>query len=1063
MALFPLKRIAQVAENRQTYLRGIQLYNAGRTKDLTASANAFYGEYLTAEVAGDKQERFFVELGFDGTGDLTHYTCTCDGFRFGQGACRHIVCALTDKYYRDVLGVMTPASTLTHAPLRTHAAAKRLMGTYLRKDVDTLSRAGEDLVLSPTVSVVGRRAVISLTVGREKPYVIKDLTAFMNAVERQDTVTYGKNLTFCHRPDAFTPQSRKLLMLVKGELCSPLGQQMTAGRDLPLSDSALDRFFELYEGQTVDCKIGNDKALCRFVKGDPSLQMQVFSEKGGFRFVTDRAIPLSGVKRLYLLQGNTLFGCSSEFTATAGDWLLAAHGEPEGLTVATEDMPRFYSDVVSVVEQYIPLADKTLLSDFAVTPPTVRIYLDHPAADTVTAGVQFCYEENTYPLFSLPRPGDKRDLRTERRIQKLMETFFTGFLPETGEVVFHGEDEMLYRFLTEGLPLLEQTAQVFATDEFKKMRLAPTPKIGVGVQVSGDLLELDIDLSEFDKKELADLLAGLKEHRPFTRLRSGRFVSLDDETLQGLAMLSEEMGLTPGELKSGKVTLPRYRALQIASLMASRPKVSFRQDRVFRQLADTVRDAIRQPYSVPPGLETVLRPYQKEGFRWLKTLDDAGFGGILADDMGLGKTVQMIALIAADTEKKPSLVVCPTSLMVNWQKEFAKFAPEIPTLTVMGDAVTRERLLCDISGYRVLITSYDLLKRDVELYQKYSFRYHILDEAQYIKNQRTQNAKAVKAVQSERRFALTGTPIENKLSELWSIFDFLMPGFLHSYAHFKQQFEIPAVREEDKTVLARLSAIVSPFLLRRLKGEVLTELPPKTEQVLLSTMGEEQRKLYAAFALKAKERIRQEMAAGTFEQRKLSVLTLLMRLRQVCCDPSLCTEDTVIDSCKKEACMELLKTATAAGHRVLLFSQFTSMLEILEKELKKEGISFMTLTGKTPSATRAQMVEDFNNGDCNVFLISLKAGGTGLNLTGADLVIHYDPWWNVAAQNQATDRAHRIGQVNPVQVIRLCVQDTVEQRILELQEKKQQLADAVLENGAKGLTALSAEELLALI
>jgi SNF2 family DNA or RNA helicase len=310
---------------------------------------------------------------------------------------------------------------------------------------------------------------------------------------------------------------------------------------------------------------------------------------------------------------------------------------------------------------------------------------------------------------------------------------------------------------------------------------------------------------------------------------------------------------------------------------------------------------------------------------------------------------------------------------------------------------------------------------------------------------------------------LTGTPIENRLAELWSIFDFLMPGFLQSYAHFKEHFEIPIVRDGDEKKLSRLSKIVGPFLMRRLKAQVLTELPPKTEQILTAEMGDKQRKLYAAYALKAKERIEAEQKAGTFEKRKLSVLTLLMRLRQICCDPALCAEGVKGDSCKREACMELIKTATAGGHRILLFSQFTAMLEILQKELEKEDISFMTLTGKTPAAQRLEMVDEFNNGDCQVFLISLKAGGTGLNLTGADVVIHYDPWWNVAAQNQATDRAYRIGQQNPVQVVRLVTADTVEQRILQLQQAKEHLSDAVLGGSVNSLSSLTAEELLSII
>ena len=1064
MALFSLKKIALAARDRGAYLKGIQLYNAGRVTAFSIDENPFYAEFLTASVHGDKGETFAVEAGFDGGGALTYTSCTCDSFRVGEGACRHIVCALTDKYYRDMLGGMTPLSALTPATVRTGESARRLMRVYPKKDTFSFAEPSAPVTLNAALTVSGGRASVSCTVGREKQYIIKNITDFIRAIQREDTVTYGKGFSFCHRPDAFTPASRKLLRFLQGELHTPAGQIAGIGRELPLSEGGVDRFFQLYQDSTVTVKVGGDVGICAVKKADPKLTVSAQKETGGYRFSTSAVTPFYGVKRLYVIHENTLYGCSSAFSKLAGDWLFAVSGEQNGIAVAEEDMSAFCSGVLSVVQKAIPLEEKGELQSFFIDPPKVRIYLDHPAYDTVTAGVQFCYGEQVYPLFSQIRKGEKRDIRAERQVQKLMETYFSGYLPESGEVVFHGDDETLFRFVTEGVPLLEQAGEVFASEAFKKLRPAPPPDIAVGVQMSGDLLQLDMDVSQYDEKELLELFSHFKEHKTFTRLRSGRFVQLTDETLETLSLLWQETGLTAAQLKSGKVTLPCYRALQLVSLLQSRPKVTFTQDAVFRKLAETLQHAAQMPHPVPSFLDTVLRPYQKEGFRWLKTLDEAGFGGILADDMGLGKTLQMISLIAADQQKDlPSLVVCPTSLILNWVSEFRRFSPDISVLAVMGDAGTRERLLEQVNQHQVVITSYDLLKRDILLYKNLKFRYQILDEAQYIKNQRTQNARAVKAVQSVRRFALTGTPIENRLAELWSIFDFLMPGFLQSYAHFKEHFEIPIVRDGDEKKLSRLSKIVGPFLMRRLKAQVLTELPPKTEQILTAEMGDKQRKLYAAYALKAKERIEAEQKAGTFEKRKLSVLTLLMRLRQICCDPTLCAEGVKGDSCKREACMELIKTATAGGHRILLFSQFTAMLEILQKELEKEDISFMTLTGKTPAAQRLEMVDEFNNGDCQVFLISLKAGGTGLNLTGADVVIHYDPWWNVAAQNQATDRAYRIGQQNPVQVVRLITADTVEQRILQLQQAKEHLSDAVLGGSVNSLSSLTAEELLSII
>lgn len=1066
MALFSLKKIGAVAQNRQAYLRGISLYNAGKVQQLTRVQSDFYAEFVTARVQGEDGDELVAEVGFDAAGEAEWLSCTCERYHEGDGACRHIVAMLTDKYYRDMLGGLTTAATVTRTA-KTDDAVKGLIRSYPARDVATL-RAAEnagDVRLRATLVLSGLRPMVSFTLERGRQYIVKDIAAFMSALQNGETVTYGKELSFFHHPSAFTEDSRAVLAFLTAEATAyeQFNRTALAGRELLLSPGGLDRLIGLVGARPLSVRAGGDARTVIVHKGDPAISIAVDRTEGGYTFKTSPAVPVVGGEGLYVLVGTTLHCCSADFADRAQDWLIAAHHNGGTLTVEETDMPAVCAQVLPAVREVIPLKGEELLERFLPLTPETRVYLHAPEEGSITARVEFAYGETIVPLFTDVRKGERRDTRMERAVRVLIERYFTGFLPETGEVVFHGDEDTVYTFLTEGLPALEALATVFATDEFKRLRPAPPPEVSVGVQVDGDLLNLSVDLSEWDEKELAGLLIRFREQKRFTRLRSGAYVSLTDETVEGLALLAEELDLTPAELKSGKVTLPRYRALQLQSLLRSRPAIRFERDGVFAKLAETLRDAVKQPAAIPDGLDGILRPYQKDGFRWLKALSDAGFGGILADDMGLGKTLQIITLLCAYQGDLPSLVVCPTSLVLNWENEIRRFAPHLTVLPVLGDAAVREALIGTAREYRVVITSYDMLKRDILLYKDIAFYYHILDEAQYIKNQKTQNAKAVKAITSARRFALTGTPMENRLSELWSIYDFLMPGFLYTYARFKNRFELPAVREGDKAALARLSKIVSPFLMRRLKADVLTELPPKTEQVLAAQMDGEQKKLYVALAAQVKDRIDAELAAGTFEKQKLSVLTLLMRLRQLCCDPALCVDQYAGDSCKREACLEILQQATAAGHRVLLFSQFTSMLEILEKDLQQAGISHMVLTGATPAAERVRLVSRFNAGEADVFLISLKAGGTGLNLTGADTVVHFDPWWNVAAESQATDRAHRIGQTREVQVIRLVVKDTVEERILKLQETKQQLADAVLSGGVTSLSSITAEELLSLL
>jgi len=436
---------------------------------------------------------------------------------------------------------------------------------------------------------------------------------------------------------------------------------------------------------------------------------------------------------------------------------------------------------------------------------------------------------------------------------------------------------------------------------------------------------------------------------------------------------------------------------------------------------------------------------------------------------GYGKTIQLLAVVLDYVQNtknpKPTIVVCPSSLSLNWQNEIKKFTPDLSSIVIHGNADERKKQIRSISNYNMVITSYDLLKRDIEIYkeQKYEFQYIIADEAQYIKNNNTQNAKAIKELNAKTRYALTGTPIENSLSELWSIFDFIMPGYLFGYRKFKELYEMPIVRDEDKKAMKKLKMLIEPFILRRIKEEVLTELPDKTITVLNNEMEEEQQKIYLSYMQNAKQEAMNEINSNGFEKSQIKILALLMRLRQICCHPSLFLTDYKGESSKLNQCVEVIKDAVASGHKILLFSSYTAMFPMIEKELKKENIEFCKLTGQTKVGERIKLVDEFNESEnLKVFLISLKAGGTGLNLIGADMVIHYDPWWNLSAENQATDRTYRIGQKKNVQVYKLITKNSIEEKIYELQERKAKLIDNMLSTNETFLNKLSKEEIMEL-
>ena len=643
----------------------------------------------------------------------------------------------------------------------------------------------------------------------------------------------------------------------------------------------------------------------------------------------------------------------------------------------------------------------------------------------------------------------------------------------------------IVRLFDEGLPALKEVGEVFTTPAFDRLIAPKPPSVKVGLSIKGNLVEISPLADEVPPDEVGALLSSYRRRQRFHQLKDGTLVKLSGANLSTLDRLASDLDLSEQQLNSGLIELPGGRAFLLDGELPDDGS-DVVKDASFTEYIDDLKIIDPKSYEVPDSLKHILRPYQVEGFQWLNTLCDKGFGGILADEMGLGKSVQLIALLLSRYQRNtgemgdgslgPSLIVCPASLVYNWGAEFTKFAPSFNAVVVAGTKAERRTAIG--RAFRadeptVLITSYDLLRRDVDDYTANEQRFNVmaLDEAQYIKNHTTKIAKAVKAVAADHRFALTGTPIENRLSELWSIFDFLMPGLLGPYARFRERFELPIVGGEEE-VAARLSAVVGPFLLRRRKADVLTDLPDKLESVVYAPMEGQQLKLYRAHEQRLREELTRQRRERKQRQAKrdagehvssVEVLAELMQLRQLCCDPRLLFEDYRGHGAKLDTIMELVASAMEGGEKALIFSQFTSFLDLIAQRLEEAGIAFYTITGQTPKKDRVELVNEFNGNDVPVFLVSLKAGGTGLNLTGASVVIHADPWWNAAAQQQATDRAHRIGQTRVVSVQKVIAKGTIEERILHLQEEKSKLADQVIGSSGISLASLSADDLMDLL
>ena len=609
-------------------------------------------------------------------------------------------------------------------------------------------------------------------------------------------------------------------------------------------------------------------------------------------------------------------------------------------------------------------------------------------------------------------------------------------------------------FLEDGLPSMQAVGKVYVSDLIKTMSKPRTLSFHIGVGVQGGVLKIEFDSSEVDVKELGQILNSYRRKRRFHKLKSGERIAIHEDQFRELDELLGDLDLSEPSARKQKV--PAYRMYQLQDLDADYLGINF--DEKFQDMFD------RPAASLSPVMTSKLRPYQLAGSEWLLKLRAMGLGGILADDMGLGKSLQMMAYLDAvyaqkgkSKVEKPSLIVVPASLIYNWEAEFKKFGPALNSVLVTGTQAERQAILNGpFDAATVLVTSYDYIRRDIDVYEEMTFDTIILDEAHYIKNQRTKTARAVKELQADYRFALTGTPIENSLAELWSIFDFLMPGYLYPYTRFTENYEKPIVKEQDLGKKNKLQALVSPFILRRLKKDVLTELPDKLEEVYLVGQTEEEHKLYQANLLLAN----QELASqADLKQSTVQILALLTRLRQLALDPRLLFDDMEGPSSKMQATMEIVEEARQNQQPVLIFSAFTSALDLLEDSCRKAGMRTLKLTGSTPKEKRKQFVETFQKGHVDVFLISLKAGGTGLNLTAANIVIHLDPWWNVSAQNQATDRAHRMGQDSVVTVYKMVTKGTIEEKIQTLQEAKKQLSDDFVETASGAISSMSETEI----
>lgn len=870
----------------------------------------------------------------------------------------------------------------------------------------------------------GYRMSLRVGTGRKK-YVVKNVSAFLARFERGETASYGKNLELTHTLDNFEGADAEALKLLLSSRLA--GSEAADPRTPTVPPLLMLQLLETLKGGTVlvdgvpclvkmdeaeaSVSVDEDMVLHFEIKGSPGAELW---PAGGSFIVADktggtvRRLTVSPRKRSLYEFARKYDG--ADLTPVAGTF-----------------REKVYSGMFRDIEVADAVKDAFRLSEMHI-----NAYFDLENG-VVTREDRLFLGDTPIEPSAMTRQADR-----ERYAQYLAYLSSIGF---SGGIL-ENENRIL-GFLRMDMSELRSMCDVFLSDTLKNKSLVTFTGSVIRVNYENDIMSAFVEHTDYSEEELEQILRAIRRRKKFVLLRNDRIVTLDNEQAEDFGSAVEDLELDRRHVYEEK------KLTMVQGLKALAHESSCRVDDYVRMMVDELKNFKDADIPVPRvGAE--LRPYQVEGYKWLSIISKYGVGGILADDMGLGKTLEMITLIAASNEEMPSLVVCPKSLIFNWKNEFARYLPAMRAVEIYGTAKKRMELIAEIDPAEkaVYITAYDSLRSDAEFYKEIVFSHVILDEAQFIKNVDAQKSRNVKSLKALHRFALTGTPIENNVIDLWSIFDFIMPGYLEDVNAFRG---IYGGQDAD---LERLSRRVGPFILRRTKNDVLKDLPDVFQRILTAEMTAEQKKYYDAQIMRA----RQMMDEGG---KAFDLLPYITRLRQVCVDPATFDEAYTGGSGKMNELSEIIDGYLEDGdHKLLIFSQFVKGLNVVEEMLRGKDIPYYMLTGDTDPRDRVSMAEDFNTApDVKVFLVSLKAGGTGLNLIGADTVILLDPWWNVAAEDQAIARAIRIGQKRNVEVIKLICEDTVEQKVIDLQNIKKDIIDRVISDDDSSVTGTTLEDL----
>lgn len=982
--------------------------------------------------------RYYVDIIINDNNDIESYSCECKQY-YNYDSCKHIAACLLkykDKIFPD-----------------REAIRLKKMSDFLNsfkatnnKDIKTLKeRVGIDVEVSPDTNQ------FKLSIGLTKKYVLNTESKykdFLDALDNNKEYEFGKGFTYDPKKHYINDEDMELINFLRMDSTRNYSTNVYRTKFNELSNKEFITLLDKIKNRKF--KITGE-GVVEEVKKEFPLMFSLTKEENNYVLNVTSNSPVSIYNDYnYCYKDKKLYIIPSKYQKILS---LYSKYKFKKMTFPKELLPSFKEGLLKDIKSKLEISDE--ITDIKITKdPVANFYFDLTEKG-IFCDLKINYDDEIINYFD--KNGTiVRDIDYENKcIESLLENKFE---LNKNKISLNDIDD-IGSFLENGISTLSQKYNVFTSQKLDNTRLLKKVNVESAFSIGKDgILSYSFSSDNIDNKEILSIVSKIKAKKKYYKLKNGNIINLNDESIKDLGEMINDLDIDNID-KDGNAIIPKYKAFYIDSLKSSKYK-SIKTDNSFNNFINNFKKYKDIEFKLSKDDEKILRDYQKDGTKWLYTLYKCDLGGILADEMGLGKSIQTIMFIKKVIEEKKDakiLIVCPTSLVYNWKKEFDKFGSELKYVTVHDTKEKRKEVIDNIDNYNVIITSYGLIRNDNDEYEKIDFEVCIIDEAQAIKNYQAGITKEVKKIKAKFHLALTGTPVENSIYELWSIFDYLMPGYLNNIDTFRKIYGISDIDDKSLEIIKKLNYQVKPFILRRKKIDVIKDLPDKIENNVYLELSDIQKGLYQKETEKTKKEMENLIKEEGFTKARFKILQLLLKLRQICIDPSLIYDNYNETAVKMENLKEIVKDLIANGHKMLIFSNFKMVIDKVEKLFKKENISFYTITGEVDSKKRMELVEKFNSDDTNCFLITLKSGGTGLNLTGADTVIHLDIWWNPQVENQATDRAHRIGQKKIVTVMKLVTKGTIEEKIIELQQKKKILADNLLEgdSDSKILSSLS--------